>query len=170
MRSLDLIQASNKPSLNWSLPDPPCRDAIARLYQQYKDPGSDVILAEGIATLCEDLGAPACPSPASRGQGAAYALRAGAAGKAAGWGGAGCRARASGTQLGRLSAAPAPRCLLALFPVYSLVPWRPARVAAVRTRNVPLAGGAARCAPGVAALYPATKRAPPARQAWSRTT
>lgn len=33
-----------------------CRDAIHRLYLRYKDAGSDLILAEGIAQLCEDLG------------------------------------------------------------------------------------------------------------------
>ncbi len=36
----------------------PCRDAIHKLFLRYKDPDSDQILAEGIAKLCEDLGAP----------------------------------------------------------------------------------------------------------------
>lgn len=38
------------------------RDAIHRLYLRYKDPDNEQILAEGIAKLCEDLGARHAPT------------------------------------------------------------------------------------------------------------
>lgn len=38
------------------LPRTASRDGIHRLYLRYKEPDQDIILAEGIAKLCEDLG------------------------------------------------------------------------------------------------------------------